>query len=101
MLFPSVRAPTVHDALFCVFPIIFLLSLLSIHRTIMSNLMQSTGEMANTIDDGQDASQLVFLGSCGMQLTSIIATDKLRQLWSDLKLSATMLRLGDATMDDR
>ena len=30
--------------------------------------MQSTGEMANTIDDGQDASQLVFLGSCGMQL---------------------------------
>ncbi|THX70952.1 hypothetical protein D6D04_09715 [Aureobasidium pullulans] len=34
----------------------------------MSNLMQSTGEMANTIDDGQDASRLVFLGSCGMQL---------------------------------
>jgi hypothetical protein len=74
MLFPSVRAPTVHDALFCVFPIVFLLSFLSIHRTIMSNLMQSTGEMANTIDDGQDASQLVFLGSCGMQLTSIIRT---------------------------
>ncbi|THX91532.1 hypothetical protein D6C78_08450, partial [Aureobasidium pullulans] len=56
------------DALFCAFPIIFLLSFLSIHRTIMSNLMQSTGEMANTIDDGQDASRLVFLGSCGMQL---------------------------------
>ncbi|CAD0018029.1 unnamed protein product [Aureobasidium pullulans] len=29
----------------------------------MSNLMQLTGEMANTIDDGQDASQLVFLAS--------------------------------------